>query len=121
VRIVGVEPETADDARQSLAADAIVRIPQPRTIADGVATPAIGRYPFAIMRRLVDEIVTASEDEILRALELIMTRTKQVVEPTGALTTAAALNGKVAIAGRNVVSLLCGGNVDLRILQRLYS
>ena len=121
VRIVGVEPETADDARRSLAANEIVRIAPPDTIADGVATLAIGRYPFSIMRALVEQIVTVSEAEILAALELIMTRTKQVVEPTGALSTAAALTGKVDIGGRNVVSLLCGGNVDLRILQRLYS
>jgi threonine dehydratase len=121
VSIVGVEPEMADDARQSLAADTIIRIPPPHTIADGVATPAIGHYPFSIMRALVDRIVTVSEADILRALELIMTRTKQVVEPTGALTTAAALTGAADVRGRKVVSLLCGGNVDLRILQQLYS
>jgi threonine dehydratase len=118
-QVVGVEPAVADDARQSLAADAIVRIVQPATIADGVATTAIGKLPFAIMRALVDEIVTVSEDEIMQALALIMTRTKQVVEPTGALSTAAALYGKVAIKERKVMSLLCGGNLDLSIMQRL--
>ncbi|MBV9789991.1 MAG: threonine/serine dehydratase [Chloroflexi bacterium] len=119
VRVIGVEPVVADDARQSLASDAIVRIPQPTTIADGVATPAIGKLPFAIMRSLVDEIVTASEDEIMQTLALIMTRTKQVVEPTGALSTAAALYNKVAIKERKVMSLLCGGNLDLSVIQRL--
>ncbi|HEY0602516.1 MAG TPA: threonine/serine dehydratase [Herpetosiphonaceae bacterium] len=118
-QVIGVEPAVADDARQSLAADTIVRIPQPRTVADGVATPAIGKLPFAIMRSLVDEIVTVGEDEIMQTLALIMTRTKQVVEPTGALSTAAALTGKVAIKERKVMSLLCGGNLDLSVMQQL--
>lgn len=118
--VIGVEPAAADDARQSLAAGSIVRIAPPTTIADGVATTAIGTLPFAIMRSLVDRIVTASEDEIMQTLALIMTRTKQVVEPTGALSTAAALYDKVDVRGRRVVSLLCGGNLDLRVLQRLH-
>ena len=120
VQVIGVEPEVADDARRSLESGLIVRIAPPATVADGVATLSVGRHPFAIMQALVERIVTVSEDEILQALELIMTRTKQVVEPTGALSTAAALSGKVDIRGRNVMSLLCGGNIDLRILQRLY-
>jgi threo-3-hydroxy-L-aspartate ammonia-lyase len=118
-QVIGVEPAAADDARQSLAAGEIVRIAQPTTIADGVATPAIGKLPFKIIRTLVEQIVTVSEDEIIQALALIMTRTKQVVEPTGALTTAAALSGKIDLGGRKVMSLLCGGNLDLDLLQRL--
>jgi threonine dehydratase len=120
-QVIGVEPAVADDARQSLAADTIVRIAPPKTVADGVATPAIGKLPFAIMRSLVDAVVTVSEDEIMQALALIMTRTKQVVEPTGALSTAAALYGKIDVRERKVVSLLCGGNLDLRVLERLYA
>jgi len=121
VRVIGVEPEVADDARQSLRAGTIVRIPQPTTLADGVATQAIGRHTFPILRALVDDIVTVAESEILPALEIIMSRTKQVVEPTGALTTAAALSGRLdaEIRGRKVVSLLCGGNLDLRLLRAL--
>jgi threonine dehydratase len=118
-QVIGVEPTVADDARQSLAAGAIMRIAQPRTVADGVATTAIGKLPFTIMRSLVDQIVTVDEDGIMQALALIMTRTKQVVEPTGALSTAAALSGSVDVRGRKVVSLLCGGNLDLRSLQHL--
>jgi threo-3-hydroxy-L-aspartate ammonia-lyase len=121
VEIIGVEPAVADDARRSLEGGSIVRIPQPATVADGVATTAIGRYPFAIMQQLVSRIVTVDEDAILRAVEIIMTRTKQVVEPTGALTTAAILAGAVDVRGRRVMSLLCGGNIDLSVLQRLYA
>jgi len=119
VRVIGVEPAMADDARQSLEAGTIVRIPQPQTIADGVATTSIGRYTFPIMRRLLEGIVTVPEEDILRALELILTRSKQVVEPTGALSTAAALFGHAEVRGKRVMSLLCGGNLDLRVLERL--
>jgi threonine dehydratase len=121
VRVIGVEPEAADDARQSLRADRIVRIAQPKTLADGVATQAVGRHTFPILRAFVDDIATVREDEILPALELILTRTKQVVEPTGALATAAALSGRLDadIRGKKVVSLLCGGNLDLRLLREL--
>lgn len=121
IRVIGVEPEEADDARQSVISGSIVRIPQPNTIADGVATQAVGRYTFPILRNLVDNIVTVPESEILPALLRIMMRAKQVVEPTGALATAAALSGRLApeIGGRNVVSLLCGGNLDPRVLGPL--
>jgi threonine dehydratase len=120
IEIIGVEPAIADDARQSLAKGEIVRIAAPRTVADGVATLALGKHPFTLIRQHVDQIVTASEDEIMRALALILTRTKQVVEPTGALSTAPALFGTIDLHGRNTVSILCGGNLDLQVLQRLY-
>jgi len=119
IEIIGVEPAIADDARQSLAKGEIVRIAAPRTVADGVATLAVGKHPFALIRQHVDQIVTASENEIMRALALIMTRTKQVVEPTGALSTAPALFGTIDLHGRNTVSILCGGNLDLQVLARL--
>lgn len=119
IEIIGVEPEIANDAQQSLQKGEIVRIPAPRTVADGVATTAVGRVPFALIQQHVDRIVTASEDQIMQSLDLIMTRTKQVVEPTGALSTAPALFGTVNLQGKNVVSILCGGNLDLKMLQRV--
>lgn len=119
IRIVGVEPATADDARLSLLAGSIVTIGQPLTIADGVATQAVGTHTFPILRSLVDEIVTVSDEELLRALRFVLERMKQVVEPTGALTTSALLEGRVDVMGKNVVSILCGGNLDLTLLQRL--
>lgn len=119
IRIFGVEPAVADDARQSLRAGQIVRIAQPTTIADGVATQAVGKLTFPILSRLVDDIVTVEESEILRALSLIVSRTKQVVEPTGALTTAAALSGRLPLHGKRVISILCGGNLDLSLLAGL--
>lgn len=121
IQIIGVEPETAADALASFRAGHIVRIPQPSTVADGTATQALGRHTFPIIRALVDDIVTVPEADIARALLLVLTRTKQLVEPTGALTTAAALFGAVAarLKGRRVLSLLCGGNLDLAVLPSL--
>lgn len=121
IRIIGVEPETAADAQASVREGRIVRIPQPTTIADGVATQAVGRYTFPLLQALVDDIVTVSEADIARALRLLLERAKQVVEPTGALATAAALFGAAAahIPSRRVMALLCGGNLDLSALPRL--
>lgn len=119
VEVFGVEPETGDDARRSLEQGRIVQIPQPNTAADGVATQSIGVHPFAIMRRLLSGIVTVSEAELLEALFFLLTRTKQLVEPTGALATAAALQQRVEVRGRRVLSLLCGGNMDPRALSSL--
>lgn len=119
IRIVGVEPATADDARQSLIAGVIVRIDQPVTVADGVATQSVGTHTFPILRALLHDIVTVTDDELLHALRFVLERMKQVVEPTGALTTAALLEGRVDVKGMNVVSILCGGNLDLALLERL--
>ena len=116
VRVIGVEPAAADDARQSLLAGRIVSIDQPVTVADGVATRAVGTRTFPILRELVDEIVTVEEDEIMAALRFVITRMKQVVEPTGALTTAALLSGRVDVAGQTVMTLFCGGNLDVDLL-----
>jgi threonine dehydratase len=118
VHIVGVEPAAADDARRSLERGEIIRIGVPATVADGLGASAIGRLPFAIMRELVDEIVTVEEDEIMRAVELILARTKQVVEPSGAVTVAAALQLLPALHNRRVAAVASGGNIDFEVLCR---
>jgi threonine dehydratase len=113
IRIIGVEPESADDARQSLAAGRIIEIAPPQTIADGVATQALGSLTFPILRAYVEQIVTVSDVEIADALRFVATRMKQYLEPTGALATAALLANKIPdLAGRRVLSVFCGGNVD---------
>ena len=118
VRIVGVEPAAADDARRSLLGGEIVRIGVPATVADGLGASAIGRLPFAIMRERVDEIVTVEEHEIMLAVEMILTRTKQVVEPSGAVTVAAALGRRLPLQRLHVAAVASGGNVDLRLICR---
>ncbi len=118
IRIIGVEPGVADDARRSLAAGEIVRIGVPVTVADGLGASAIGTLPFALMRQYVDEIVTVEEDEIMRAVQMLMTRAKQVVEPSGAVTTAAVLSRRLHLDGMRVGVVASGGNIDLNILCR---
>ncbi len=120
VEIWGVEPVVADDARQSLAAGSIVRIPTPVTIADGVAASSVGSSTFPVMAQHLAGIVTVSEEEISDAMRFVFERMKQVVEPTGALTTAALLNGRIPLVkGRTVLSVFCGGNIDATALGRL--
>ncbi len=112
-RVVGVEPENADDAARSKAAGRIVALAAPPdTVADGVRTMQLGARAWSVIAPLVDAIVTVSEDEILLATWLLWTRTKLLVEPTGALPLAAVLAKKIAATGL-VACILSGGNVDV--------
>ena len=118
-RIVGVEPELAADARDSLAQGRIVSWPAElvgRTIADGTRTQALGQRTFAHLAALLDDIVTVSEDEIAAAVRLAAEESRLVVEPSGALSIAA-LRYRAAEAGLSnpggpVVAVVSGGNVD---------
>ncbi len=113
IRVVGVEPEAGDDFRRSMAAGERVRVPVPRTIADGQAVPMPGELTFPVVQELVDEVVTVSDDEIRAAMRLLFERMKIVVEPSGASGLAALLAGRVeGSAGARVGVTLSGGNVD---------
>lgn len=112
VRVVGVEPEAGDDTRRSLAKGERVTIPVPRTIADGQAASVPGEMTFGINRRLVDEIVLVSDDELREGLRFAFDRVKTVLEPSGASGLAALLAKRVeAPAGSKVGVILSGGNV----------
>jgi threonine dehydratase len=117
--VYGVEPESGNDAQQSLQKGEIVRIPTPPTIADGASTSFIGDYTFEIMRDRVRGILTATDDELVNALKLFCTYMKIVVEPTGCLGLAAALSSKNLVEGRRIGIIVSGGNVDLDRLGRL--
>jgi threonine dehydratase len=110
-RIVGVEPEAGDDFQRSLAAGERVRIPVPRTIADGQQIPIPGERTFPVVQALVDEIVLASDPEIVAAMRFLFERVKTVAEPSGACALAALLAGRVDAAGLRVGVTLSGGNV----------
>jgi threonine dehydratase len=111
--VVGVEPANAADARASLAAGRRIALPgPPATLADGVRSLCVGERPFEVMRRLVDEIVTVTEDELREALVLAWSRGKQLIEPSAALPLAALRSG--AVSGRGIAGvILSGGNVDV--------
>jgi threo-3-hydroxy-L-aspartate ammonia-lyase len=118
-RLIGVEPELAADARDSLRAGRIVAWSSEdvsRTIADGTRTTALGARTFAHLSALLDDIVTVSEAEIVAAVRLIAEESRLVAEPSGALGVAA-LRFRAREAGIGgfegpVVAILSGGNVD---------
>ena len=111
IRVVGVEPEAGDDTRRSLAAGERVRIEVPRTIADGQQVPTPGELTFPVIQERVDDIVLASDAEIVAAMRLLFERLKTVAEPSGACALAALLAGRVDVAGLRVGVTLSGGNV----------
>ncbi|HEY2311015.1 MAG TPA: pyridoxal-phosphate dependent enzyme [Gaiellaceae bacterium] len=111
IHIVGVEPEAGDDTRRSLAAGERVRIDVPVTIADGLQATEPGELTFEVNLRLVDEIVTVTDDEIVAAMAFLFDRLKLVAEPSGAVGVAALMSGKLDARGRSVGVVLSGGNV----------
>jgi threonine dehydratase len=111
IRLVGVEPEAGDDTRRSLAAGERVRIEVPPTIADGLQATEPGALTFEVNRRLVAEIVTVTDDEIVEALVFLFDRLKLVAEPSGAVGIAALLGGKLDVRGSSVGVVISGGNV----------
>ena len=94
-RVIGVEPDVADDTRRSIAAGSRVEIAPPDTIADGLAVTAPGRLTLPVIQRLVDDVVTVSESQIVQAMVFLFDRLKIVVEPSGAIGVAALLAGRV--------------------------
>jgi threonine dehydratase len=118
-RVIGVEPEEADDARRSWQSGTIVTLETvPRTIADGLRPRHIGRRNLQIIRRYVADMITVSEAEIEQALLFIWSRLKLVVEPSAAVALAPILTGRYAGPRQRVGVLLSGGNVDLLALAR---
>lgn len=112
-RIIGCEPTGADDAYQSKQAGKIIPQTNPHTIADGLRS-SLGKKTFPIIQELVDEIVTVSDEEIIKAMRHIWERMKIIVEPSGAVPLAAALFKRVpGWAGKRIGIILSGGNVDL--------
>jgi threonine dehydratase len=115
IRIVGVEPAAADDAARSLKEGRIMPAGTPVTIADGLKT-SLGEKPFAEIQRLVDDIVTVREDSIVQAMRLIWEVLKIIVEPSGAVSYAAVVEGSFHSQGARVGVILSGGNLDLERL-----
>ncbi len=118
VRVVAVQAESAAAYPGSLAAGQPVALGAMSTMADGIAVGRPGHVPFAIVRELVDDIVTVSEESLSRALLLLLERAKLVVEPAGAAAVAAILDDSAAFEPP-VVAVLSGGNVDPLLLMRV--
>jgi len=112
-RLYGVEPEAGNDGQQSFRSGQIVHIETPRTIADGAQTQHLGQLTFPIIRRDVDDILTASDEELKACMRFFAERMKIVVEPTGCLGFAAARQMKDSLKGKRIGILVSGGNIDL--------
>ena len=123
VKVIGVEPQNADDAYRSLKVGRILPMEDPDTIADGLRS-SLGSNTFRIIRESVDEIVTVSEGEIVDAMQFLWERMKLVVEPSGAVSLAGVLSGQVDLGSERAGIIISGGNVDvtdffLRLRRRI--
>jgi threonine dehydratase len=118
VKIYGVQSEHAAPYVTSLKKGKLTEIAITPTIADGIAVSKPGRIPFELIKKNIEKVVTVSENEIAKAILVILERAKQVVEPAGAVGVAAILAGKLKLKGNTVV-ILSGGNMDPLLLQRV--
>ena len=119
-RVIGVEPDHAACFSAALAAGKPVSVSLSPTLADGLAVALLGTRPFEALRRVVDEVVTVDEAAIALAILRLIELEKSVVEGAGATPLAAFLAGKLDyLKGKQVVLALCGGNIDLTMLDRV--
>lgn len=121
-RVVGVEPAVSARLQNSWNKGQNAELAQHEwqpSVADGLRSRRPGTLPFEVTRRYVDDLVTVSEQEIVAALRLILERTKMVVEPSGAVSVAAVLAGRLTVESKKVTCVLSGGNVELGQLARL--
>ncbi len=115
IRVIGVEPEGADDAFRSFQAGRIIPMERPDTVADGLLT-SLGDLTFAVISRYVHEIITVSDDAIISAMRQVWERMKIIIEPSSAVPVAALFQKKIDISGKRAGLILSGGNVDLDAL-----
>jgi threonine dehydratase len=120
VRIIGVQAENAAAYPPSLNAGISTEIRIAPTIADGIAVSKPGMLNFEIVKATVDEVITVSDDDIARAMLMLLERAKLVVEPAGAVAVAAILTGQVQNSG-TTVAILSGGNIDPLVMERVIS
>lgn len=112
-KIFGVEPLAGNDGQQSLRKGEIIHIDTPKTIADGAQTQHLGNYTFEIIRNNVDDILTATDEELISAMQFYAQRMKMIVEPTGCLSLAAARQFGDKLKGKKIGIIISGGNVDI--------
>ena len=119
VKVYGVQAAGAPSMYNSIHDHKIEELPKVSTIADGIAVKKPGDLTYELCEKYVDEIVTVTDDEIAAAILALMEQHKLVTEGAGAVSVAAAMFGKLDIAGKKVVCLLSGGNIDVTILDRV--
>jgi len=113
IKVIGVEPELANDTYLSFQNKQITSIPGTTTIADGLRTNQPGDLTFPVLMKYLDDIILISEDEIKKAFSFVLERMKQMIEPSSATTIAAAMFHKLPFEGKKVAAVISGGNVDI--------
>lgn len=120
-KVIGVEPENADDATRSFKSGELQTVKNPDTVADGARTPSLGKLTFPLIREHAQDMVTVTDYAIVTAMRFIWERMKLVVEPTGALAYAALHSGALSFPGQRIGVVISGGNVDLDAMPLLFS
>lgn len=120
-KVIGVEPELADDATRSFKTGELQRVENSPTIADGLRSTSLGRITFPLIRQYVDDMVTVSDTQILRAMYYLWTRMKIIVEPSGAVGLAAIMSSQLPVTGNRAGAILSGGNADVRQADKFFA
>jgi threonine dehydratase len=118
IRCFAVEPDTADDTRQSFLKGERVSIPPPPTIADGLRVQTPGTLTFPILQKTAEDVLTVSDDEIIETIKFFLFRMKLLVEPSGAAAAAAVFTGKLPADTKRVGVIVSGGNIDADLLSQ---
>lgn len=119
-RLVGIEADRMAAMKASLTGHKITRVPNLNTIADGISVAEVGQHTFPIVERHVERIVTVSEEEIANGIMVLLEREKTLAEGAGVVGFSALLNRRIdAVAGKNVVVVISGGNIDMTVLARI--
>ncbi len=118
IQVIGVQAENASPYVASMKSGKIIEQQTKPTIADGIAVAKPGKIPFELIHQFVDKVVTVSDNDIARAIVVLLERSKQVVEPAGAVAVAALMTGKVKPKGKTV-AVLSGGNIDPLLMQKI--
>ncbi len=122
IRVIGIEPEVANDATLSFRTKTLQTIHNPPTIADGTRTPSLGElHTFRLVLQYVDDMQTVSEEAIKEAVRFAFYRLKLVIEPSGALGLSALLSGAVSAEGKKVGVIVSGGNIDAEMMTQILS
>jgi threonine dehydratase len=119
VRVIGVQTERIPSMVEAVKMHHPVTLPAAATIAEGIAVRCAGEMTLPLIEKYVDEIVTVSEEDIANAILVLLEREKTLAEGAGAAATAALLQRKTSLSSQNVVSLVCGGNIDVTLLSRI--
>ncbi|MDQ6651171.1 MAG: threonine/serine dehydratase [Acidobacteriota bacterium] len=119
IRCFAVEPDTADDTRQSFLKGERVSIPPPPTIADGLRVQSPGNLTFPVLQKTAEDVLTVTDEEIVETIKILLFRMKLLVEPSGAAAAAAVLTAKLPRDTKRVGVILSGGNIDAGLLSQL--